>query len=105
MEGNFIYTRNHHEKLDGMYSSSIPCSLSFFFRANPKLFLKIMLILYSILRKPICINAYSRDVSVPIAMKFSLMSKFKSFIFHVCLICLSLAFPSQAAEKFVPHLW
>ena len=82
-----------------------PCPFFFFSRADSKLFLKSTLILYNILRKKICVNAYSWDVSVPVALKFSLMSKFKLFIFHLCLILLYLAFFSQAAENFVPHLW
>lgn len=72
----------------------IPCP---FFRAVSEMFLKTLLILYSILRKRICVNACSRNVSAPIALKFFLMSKFKSFIFHLCLISLLLSFPSQAA--------
>lgn len=99
------HSRSHWAKLSDMYSSSIPQSLSFFFRTDSKLFLKITLYLYNILRKRICVNAYSWDVSVPVALKFSLMSKFKLFVFHLCLILLYLAFLSQAAENFVPHLW
>ena len=102
-----LYTdsRSHCAKLSEMYRSSIPQSLSFSFRTDSKLFLKITLILYNILRKRICVNAYSWDVSVSVALNFSLMSKFKLFIFHLCLISLYLTFLSQAAENFVPHLW
>lgn len=74
-----------------MYSSSMWYPLSFF-RANSKLFLKSCSCLYCSLRKRNDINAYSRNISVPVAIKCFPMSEFKSFACHVGLISIS---PSQ----------
>lgn len=98
MEGNLlnvleVIIRSLKEQMAVVFH--IPCLLS---RANSELHLKIMLILYSIPRR-FCVNACSKNVSVPLEIRFFLMSKFKSFTFHLCLISPSVTFLSQAAES------
>lgn len=62
-----------------------------------------MLLLYSIPRS-FCINACSKNVSVPIAIKFFLMSKFKSFTFCLCLISL-LNLPFSGSSEYLCHIF